>query len=218
MSDFNRASTASPPPSPRATKRVPTQAPLRPKAASVPAADYWAKLAHDALPLGVITVDLDGCITALNAQAQRLCDQHGPAVGQHWTDVLSLTTNAQHPDPVKKTLGTSQPIHHWLTDALDAHGHRVPVAVDTALLEQPSGHTVGCLVTLRDLRHTETPAPAKTRSHTFEGIIGTSPPMRRVFDRLPVFAQSDSTVLIEEKPRNAGLFFARTESGSEPLT
>ena len=197
MSDLLPTPTAPPSPPLRATKRATSTSASPPSQNAAPPGNHWTQLAHDALPLGVITVDLDGRITTLNVCAQSLCDQHDPALGQHWTDVLTLSTDAPHGDPVKKTLGTGQPIHHWLTDAIDAHGHRIPVAVDTVLLKNSSGKIIGCLVTLRDLRHTETPLPSQTRSHTFEGIIGTSPPMRRVFDRLPVFAQSDSTVLIE---------------------
>ncbi|MEM7624071.1 MAG: sigma 54-interacting transcriptional regulator [Planctomycetota bacterium] len=158
----------------------------------------WRQLADDNVSVAILTIDLQGQVTSFNPASRPLCHHSDPSLGEHWTDLIALAPSDEISDPVKRTIGTGRPIRHWLTEAIDPQGRRIPVAVDTARLEEPPGNAVGCLLTLRDLHHLDASSCRPDRSpRAFQDIIGTSPTMRRVFDRLPVFAESDTTVLIE---------------------
>jgi transcriptional regulator with PAS, ATPase and Fis domain len=86
---------------------------------------------------------------------------------------------------------------------------RVPLSVSTAVLRNQQGRIIGGVETFRDLRMVERIRSEAREPYTFAQIIGRSPAMQRLFEVLPQFAQSNSTVLIEGASGTGKELFAR---------
>ncbi len=159
----------------------------------------WARLAHAAAPLGVVTVDVDGCVTDANPYAQEHYGISDRATGRHWQDALPLNFDGPADDPVTAVLASGQPAHTGpvCVEAPDAHARQL--VIDAAPLDDPPGTVVGVVLTIRELGiwpALQTAEDAEARV-AFQGIVGQASAMKRVFEQLPVFARSDSTVLID---------------------
>jgi transcriptional regulator with PAS, ATPase and Fis domain len=76
-------------------------------------------------------------------------------------------------------------------------GQRIPVSISTAVLRDEQGQMIGGVQSFRDLTAAEQSRRQLQSKYTFSGLIGRSAAMRRLFDMLPQFAASNSTILVE---------------------
>ena len=72
----------------------------------------------------------------------------------------------------------------------------VPVRISLAPLKNNAGERVGFLETVEDLRPFRELDVKIGQAYSFANLIGRSPQMEKVFQILPVLAQSDSSVLV----------------------
>ncbi len=170
----------------------------------------------DSINEGVFTVDLDKRILSFNAAAERITKVSRPeAVGRHCRDVIRADL-CRSDCAMDRTLQTGEPVVNATARIMDASGRRVPVRIATALLRDERGMVIGGVETFQDLTQVEQLRKELEARYTFEDIIGRSPAMTKLFDILPLVAESDSTVLIEGTTGTGKELFARTIHNLSP--
>lgn len=156
-----------------------------------------SKMIMDSVAAGIFTVDLDWNITFFNREAERITGtSSAEAMGQHWSDIVRAS-DADENCALKHSLRTGQPVINKAIYIIDSKGRRVPVSITTAVLRDERGEVIGCVESFRDLSRVEELQKRLELKYTYEDIIGRSAAMRKVFELLPVVAESDSTALIE---------------------
>jgi len=168
-----------------------------------------AQIILDSVADGVFTVDLDWRITSFNSAAEQVTEvDRNVANGQRCCDVFR-TSICETDCALKKTLESDQPVINQRVFIVDAKGIRRPVSISTAALRDDSGAVIGGVVTFRDLSLIERLRAELRQQFGFADIIGRSAVMEELFNLLPVFASSDSTVIIEGASGTGKELFAR---------
>jgi PAS domain S-box-containing protein len=81
-------------------------------------------------------------------------------------------------------------------DILNCHRHKVPIQYTIAPVDDVSGTRCGLLIIIEDISALiSTEKNGVLRSESFE-LIGYSPKMQKVFDLVPLLAQTDASVMI----------------------
>jgi transcriptional regulator with PAS, ATPase and Fis domain len=83
-------------------------------------------------------------------------------------------------------------------------------------LKDDNNKVIGGVETFQDLSQVEQLRKELQSSHTFEDIVGRSPAMMRLFEMLPLIAESSSTVLIEGPSGTGKELFARAIHNLSP--
>jgi two-component system response regulator AtoC len=81
-------------------------------------------------------------------------------------------------------------------DIINQENLKIPVRVTFAPLSDSTGQISGYIETLYDLRQVRSFDPARINPFGFGPIVGRSPQMEKIFQSLPVIAQSEMPVLI----------------------
>ncbi|MHC1728220.1 MAG: sigma-54 interaction domain-containing protein [Syntrophobacteraceae bacterium] len=97
--------------------------------------------------------------------------------------------------PLLKGKSFSEPVS-LEGDIVNRDRLKIPVRINFSPLKDSHGNTVGYLETVEDIRALRTLGAKISKAYGFGQIVGQSPQMERVFQILPIIAQSDSTVLI----------------------
>ena len=151
----------------------------------------------DSIADGVFTVDKNWRVTSFNRAAERITGiPREEAIGQPCCEVFRASiceTNCA----LRQTTQTSKPIIDRAIYIINNDGKRIPVSISTALLKDEKGNVVGGVETFRDLSVVEELRKELEQRYSFEDIISKSSGIQRIFETLPLIAQSDSTVLIE---------------------
>ena len=80
---------------------------------------------------------------------------------------------------------------------IDKDGGTIPIRVGYTPLRNEKGDIIGGLATFHDMTLVERLNQAIRKRYTFHDMIGKSAAMQKIFDIIPVVADSDATVLIE---------------------
>ncbi len=164
----------------------------------------------DSINEGVFTVDLDKRIRSFNAAAERITEvPRAQALGRRCYEVFRANL-CEKQCAMARTLDTGTPVVNTMAYIVNATGKSVPVRISTALLKDEDGRTIGGVETFQDMTQVERLCREFRSKFTFEGIIGRSPTMTRLFQILPQVSQSESTVLIEGASGTGKDLFART--------
>lgn len=156
-----------------------------------------SRIIMDSVAAGIFTVDLDWNITFFNREAERITGiRSDKALGQHWADIVRAS-DAEENCAMKHSLRTGEQVINKAIYIINNKGRRVPVSITTAVLRDESGEVFGCVESFRDLSRVEELQKRLQAKYTYEDIIGRSASMRKVFELLPIIAESDSTALIE---------------------
>ncbi|SCY79704.1 sigma-54 interaction domain-containing protein [Desulfoluna spongiiphila] len=82
------------------------------------------------------------------------------------------------------------------SDLINRDRVRLPVKLTLAPLTDAHGNLTGYMETIEDLRAVRSLDSRKSQAFSFEGIIGRSEKMDKIFQTLPILAQSDASILI----------------------
>ena len=82
------------------------------------------------------------------------------------------------------------------TDMINFNRKRVAVKMVISPIKDNSGKAAGFIETYYDISCAEDSGAAPESSYSFRGIVGRSSQMEKIFDILPVLAQSDASILI----------------------
>ena len=163
----------------------------------------------DSISDGLIAVDERGVITFLNRAAEQLTLwQRDEVVGRACGEVLGAGAD----DDVCllfETCRSSRGTENQPACLRDRNGRRLAVTVSTNVLRGPDGRVAGSLAMVRPLSKTQPASDPSATDDAFADIIGRSPSMEQLFQLVPQFAQSSSTILIEGASGTGKELFAR---------
>ncbi|RJR40913.1 MAG: PAS domain-containing protein [Desulfobacteraceae bacterium] len=151
------------------------------------------KIILDNLEIAVFTVTRGGLFTFFNTVAEKLSGfQREEVLGKPCSMLLgqgaSLMRQAVDEE---KTLSNKK-------GTLTAKSRRqIPVRGNYMALKNEKGRIIGGLATIQDLSLIDRLQRAINSKYTFGDMIGRDPAMQRIFDTVPVIADSEATVLIE---------------------
>jgi PAS domain S-box-containing protein len=181
-----------------------------------PYKDHHQKTILDSINEGVFTVDLNWRITSFNRAAEAITRvQKDEAVGRLCSEVFR-TNICQRACALKRTLATGGPTVNRTARIMTRGGLQIPIRISTALLKDDRGAVAGGVETFQDLSQIEQLRKELESRYTCEDIVGRSAAMTRLFELLPQFAESDSTVLIEGESGVGKELFARAVHNLSP--
>ncbi len=170
----------------------------------------------DSINEGVFTVTPDWRITSFNRAAERITGvSRKHAVGRECCDVFRATI-CEKSCALRRTFTTGKPMINATASILNCAGRFVPIRLSTALLHDAAGKVVGGVETFQDLSQVDQLRKQLQASYKFEDIVGRGPTMKRLFEILPLVAESDSTVLIEGPSGTGKELFARALHNLSP--
>jgi PAS domain S-box-containing protein len=163
----------------------------------------------DSVNEGVFTVDLDWRITAFNTAAERITRiSRDAAIGSRCCDVFRANV-CEKDCALRRTMSSGRPVVNATAHIINHQGDRIPIRISTALLKDSVGNIIGGVETFQDLSQVEQLRKELHARYTFEDIVGRSPAMTRLFELVPLVAESNSTVLIEGPSGTGKELFAR---------
>lgn len=164
----------------------------------------------DSINEGVFTADHNLNITSFNKAAERITGiKKEEAIGHKCFEVFH-TNICESNCALKKTFETNKPIINHTAFIVNNYGMRIPIRISTAILKDKEGKIIGGVETFQDLSQVEQLQKELKNNYSFEDIIGKSSAMKRLFEILPLIAESSSTVLIEGPSGTGKELFART--------
>ena len=150
----------------------------------------------DCVADGVFTVDKDFRITYFNQAAEEILGfERHQVMGRPCREVFKSSLCEQGCG-LQRAIENDRPVMMRAIYITNSVGERLPVCISAGALFDDSGEMVGAVETFRDLTHIEMVSNSCGRT-ALPNIVGRSPAMSRVFDLVPIVAESDSTVLIE---------------------
>ncbi len=158
---------------------------------------------------GVFTVDKEWRITAFNAAAEKITHISAEsAIGRRCCDVFRASI-CEKDCALRRTMSSGKPVVNAMAHIINQQGERIPIRISTALLKDNAGNIIGGVETFQDLTQVEQLRKELRARYTFEDIVGRSPAMTRLFELVPLVAESTSTVLIEGPSGTGKELFAR---------
>ena len=150
----------------------------------------------DSINEGVFTIDRDWRITSFNQAAERITGiSREDSLGRFCTEVFHANV-CENDCALRKTFETGKPVVNATAHIVDNKGLTIPIRISTAILKDKNGDVIGGVETFQDLSQIEQLRKELQSRHTFEDIVGRSPAMMRLFEMVPLIAESSSTVLI----------------------
>ncbi len=148
----------------------------------------------DEMPIGVCIVSKERKIALMNRAAEAMTGFSGAdCKGLPCSHVLRFNHCFDN-CPVKRTEGGQGCVLEG--DIINQDNQKLPVRMTFAPLRDGTGQISGYIETLEDLRQVRSLHPARISPFSFGRIIGRSPQMEKIFQALPVIAQSEMPVLI----------------------
>jgi len=145
---------------------------------------------------GIFTINTRWRITSFNQSAEQITGYRREEVlGRFCWDIFRSDL-CQTGCPLKTTLETGLTRMDQDVRMLSKDGRRITVLINTNVVKDPSGQVVGAVESFRLLNGSENGLETAAAGQSFSDIIGTSPPMRRLFQMLPDVAASQASVLI----------------------
>ncbi|MCP3921482.1 MAG: PAS domain-containing protein [Desulfobacterales bacterium] len=147
------------------------------------------------IPLGVIILDTDRRVIALNRTFEALSGYSTSlARGIHCRNILRGAACISD-CPVLKIDGDGRAIS-CKSDMININRQLLPIQITSAPIIDINGKTAGYIETISDMRTSEKLDTKKSLAYSFANIIGRCEQMEKIFQTLPVLAQSDVSVLI----------------------
>ncbi len=159
--------------------------------------DRRQKMILDNLDTGVLTVDRGGHVTFFNAVAEALTGfSRNEILGRPFS-ALFRKNAGREAALLLETVADGQPRSGGEGEIATREGGAVPVRTRHMALRNEEGRVVGGMTVLSDMSLAYRLDSAIKGRFTFYDMVGRSPVMRKIFDILPVIAESDATVLVE---------------------
>ena len=155
------------------------------------------KIILDNLDIGVFTVTRGGLITFFNTVAEKISGfRRKEVIGRPCAALLGEGP-ADGANLLKQAVegGKAQSNKKGVLTAKD--GRRIPIRGNYMALRNEQGRVIGGLATIQDLSLIDELHRAISSRYTFADMIGKDPSIQKIFDIVPVVAESDATILIE---------------------
>ncbi len=179
-----------------------------------PSPMYESLLEH--LAEGIFTINTRWQITSFNQTAEKITGYRREEVLGHFCWEIFRSDLCQSDCPLRLTLETGLTRLDQDVRMLDKQGTKLPVLVNTSVVQDQGGLVVGAVESFRPLVELqENPAPSRDKQG-FSDIIGKSPSMIRIFEMLPDLAASDVNVLIQGESGTGKELIARAIHNQSP--
>ena len=149
----------------------------------------------DDLPLGIAVLDLDFRIVFVNHVFEALTGYAASVARgipcRHVVRSRECVTNCRGSATVQR----KSPISIE-SDIITRDRQRLPVRITLAPLLDDAGGNIGYIETLENIRAMRQNRVKKNKAYSFSDIVGRSPQMEKIFQTVPILAQSDTSILI----------------------
>ncbi len=150
----------------------------------------------DVVDQGVFTVDPNGKISSFNKAAERITGYTArEVVGVDCSSVFK-TNLCNTVCPLRRSISAKARIRNREVRIHTKDGRAIPISISTAPLETEGGELVGGVEVFKDLSHIEHLRRKLDSNYQFEDIVSRNAEMHRIFDILPLAAESMSTILV----------------------
>jgi len=154
-------------------------------------------LIFEAIPHGIFTVDSSGLVTSFNRMAEKLTGYtREETIGKPCSSVFQSEL-CHTRCPLRISIDTGRIEEDREVTITTKSGTTLPIAISTVALRDDKDRVIGGVEMFRDLRQVMELRRRLHRSFVFEDIVSKNHHMRRIFEVLPLVANSDSSVLIE---------------------
>ena len=149
----------------------------------------------DEMPVGIAIIDLDFRIVFVNRVFEALTGfSVSDARGIPCRHIIR-NTKCMGNCPGPSTVQGKQPVC-CETDIINRDRQLLPVKMTLAPLVNADGKQTGCIETLEDIRAIKQSEVKKSKAYSFSDIVGRSTQMEKMFQTIPILAQSDTSILI----------------------
>ncbi len=149
------------------------------------------------IPHGIFTIDENGRITSFNQAAEKITGfAAAEAIGKRCFNVFR-TDICQQDCPLKRSVRTMEKIEGREVTILTKDDKKLVINISTAAMTDDAGNVLGGVEMFRDLSQEIELRKKLQKSYIFEGIVSKNIQMQKIKERLPLFAASPSTILIE---------------------
>jgi len=149
----------------------------------------------DEIPFGVLILDLDRRVVLFNRTFEALSGfSLINARGMHCQNILRSAACIKDCPVFKITPGGRAVSLE--SDMINLDRQHFPIRITTAHILNSHGKPCGFIETIEDMRASQTSDIKQSIAYSFANIIGRSRQMEKIFQTLPVLAQSDASVLI----------------------
>ncbi|MBI5117048.1 sigma 54-interacting transcriptional regulator [Candidatus Poribacteria bacterium] len=154
-------------------------------------------LIFDTISHGIFTIDADGRITSFNRMAEELTGYGKEEVIGRPCHQVFQADFCEVECPLKRSIKTREKSEAVEVNILTKDGRRLPIAISTSALVAEDGKVLGGVEMFRDLSAVTELRKRLMGSYVFEDIVSKSPSMHKIFEVIPLVANSQSNVLIE---------------------
>jgi two-component system response regulator AtoC len=149
----------------------------------------------DEIPLGIVVLDTQRRIMLINRTFEALSGfSMEDARGIPCFHIMRSRLCVQK-CPLKKMDSNSESISVE-SDMVNRERQLIPVLINLSPINDTEGNLTGFLETVEDLRPLKEVDDKTPQAYAYRHLIGKSPEMTRIFQTLPLLAQSDSAILI----------------------
>jgi two-component system response regulator AtoC len=149
----------------------------------------------DEVPLGIVVLDTQRRIVLLNRSFEALSGfSMEEATGIHCSHIMRSRLCIQK-CPLENMDLNSESVSIE-SDMINKDRQLIPVLINLSPIRDAEDNLAGFLETVEDLRPIKEVNSKESQAYIFRHLIGKSPEMARIFQTLPLLAQSDSAILI----------------------
>lgn len=149
----------------------------------------------DEIPLGIVVLDTQRRIVLINRAFEALSGFSMEDAREISCFHIMRSKLCIQKCPLKKMDSNSESISVE-SDMINKERQLIPVLINLSPIRDAEGKLAGFLETVEDLRPFKEVDSKTTHAYAFRHLIGKSPKMTRIFQTLPLLAQSDSAILI----------------------
>ncbi len=149
----------------------------------------------DEIPTGIIILDKNQRIATMNRAMSALTGySNNKTAGIKCRDILRAKICIENCQAARQFREPG--VRTCETDIINLDRQKIPVRITSAALRNGNGDIKGFIETVEDLRHIKKLETTKKTGYSFASIVGKSHEMEKIFNILPILAQSDSSILI----------------------
>ena len=153
-------------------------------------------LIFDSITHGIFTVNADGFITSFNRRAEELTGYTSEeAIGEPCYRIFQADI-CREDCPLQQSIRTGSKTEDREVTVLTREGIKLHISISTAALKDRNGKVLGGVEMFRDISILKELRKKLDSSYVMEDIVSKSPLMHKIFEMLPLLANSQSTVLI----------------------
>jgi PAS domain S-box-containing protein len=154
-------------------------------------------LIFDTISHGIFTIDADGHITSFNQMAEMLTGYSRDEVTGKQCHEIFRADICEVECPLKRSIRTRERSEAVEVTIVTRDEKKLPIAISTAALIDADGRVLGGVEMFRDLSAVTELRKRLLGSYVFEDIVSKNPAMQKIFELIPLVANSQSNVLIE---------------------